>query len=524
MLCRLSILVISLASVLNLNVRGGPVDQTGTGRCRPDDFKDDDDSVLLQAVGDRLRQAGKARAESDRIRSEKEILLHTVRTDHEEADDTPARAKMQNSFNDSQNRMDADISLVQRSLPSQNLSLSPGRNKSIQEAVVASEVLKRQDFKEPPQSIQSRLGKAAANLESSLLLRARIAKRAGEKYLANARNTGSVFPFLAAAVLVVTCVIACIYTCSTPVFLEPRGHAEIRRSAQDISRATPALPSRPRLSSAACLAPPGPSLGNGNRVKDPYDPHLTSLTLPPKSLRGSLMPRADHGPDLLLAACAQSDEAAGQGAADGGLSSRSISHELPLPLYPALVLPAREAHLQISMPSLSSVQATGAGRFFVLGPLGNKIMYANLCGSALEIHMAPPSSELVASVSRVETCPTDKPRLEICGPDGAAYGSVVERLLSGGSRDAEQTSYTVVVRSRSGQGAHDLLLVRGSPCECRFTATAAADGQPVASAAPEKRRTAGGCHMEIRTQRRADTALVLATFLGIVLLSPRPAA
>lgn len=257
MLCRLGIFVILLASVLHLNVRGDPVDQTaGTGRCRPDDFRDDDDSVFLQAVGDRSHRTGKAHVHSDGTRSEKKTMLHTVRTDHGEAADTPTRARMQKPFNDGQNRTDADVSLAQRSLPSQNFSLSTVRDKPIQE------------FKDPLQSIHSRLGEAAAHLESSLLLRARIAKRAGEKYLANARDTGSVFPFLTAAVLVVICVIACVYTCSTPVFLEPRGHAEIRRSAQDMSRATPALISRRRIRSAACLVPPVPTFDNGDLVKD----------------------------------------------------------------------------------------------------------------------------------------------------------------------------------------------------------------------------------------------------------------
>lgn len=523
---RLSILAILLASVSNLEVRGDSLDQTaGTRQCRPDDLREDDDAILLQTVGDRSRQAGKAKAQLEGDGSTgKSSTLHTARAGHGEAVDASVRLKHPNNTDDRQTHTDADVSLAQPSLPSQSPSFSPARNKSIQEAEDAeTSTLRRKTFKGPPRSFQSRLWEVAANLESSLLLRASTAKRVGEKYLAETKDSGVVLPFLAALVLVVICVAACVYTCSTPLFLEPGGSADIKRSAQDIPRLPPVLSSRPRLSSAAsrlssaaCLVPPR-SLGGGNGEKDPYDPNLTLQTLPPKSLRDSLMPRESFGPgpDLLLAASAQPAEGPGKDAADGGLS---ISHEPPLPLYPPLVLPAREAHLQISMPSLSNVQATGAGRFFVLGPLGNKIMYANLCGSAVEIRMAPPSSELVASVSRADTSPAEKPRLEICRPDGTTYGWVIERLPSGGSRDVGQTSYTVVVSSRSGQGAHDLLLVRGNPAECRFTATAAADGQPVASATPEKRRGAAGSFMEIRTQRRADTALVLASFLGIVLL------
>jgi len=174
------------------------------------------------------------------------------------------------------------------------------------------------------------------------------------------------------------------------------------------------------------------------------------------------------------------------------------------------VLPAREGHLEVPVSSILNISKTGSGEFFVLGPLGAKIMYVAVVGKSLDVRMVQPSSSLVASVS----AKGHLQGLEVYGPDGKIYGNVFER--SGG--------FCVSVRSISGQAAQDSLFIKGSVEELRLTATVLENGQPIASVAPAAKRmksSSGDQHLEIRTQRRADTALVLCCFLGIILFTSR---
>jgi len=345
----------------------------------------------------------------------------------------------------------------------------------------------------------------------------------------------SVAPVFAAILLLIACGLAVYHCLSTPIFNETRRPQETRAAMLPVRRGWPAMSDNSSSKGA---------------IQDPYAAYMSSATLPSKT-QASLMPsrpgtgipgrpslnQASTLPQSLAQLPRQSVTAASlpvsghstyerNGAEPAGESDKTAgSNGPPPPLYAALVLPAREAHLEIPLNSLETVKDSGVGRFFVLGPLGNKIMHVTLCGSAFDVHMA--SSELVASVSLQWT--DSKPRLEICGPDGVIYGNVLERQSFGSSRtdrgSTEKTSFSVVVRSTSGEAVHDLLLITGNPEDMRFTATSAVDGQPVASASPEtSRHTRAGRKLDIRTQRRADTALVLSCFVAIILLHPKRAA
>eukprot|EP00441_Pelagodinium_beii_P015446 CAMPEP_0197659016 /NCGR_PEP_ID=MMETSP1338-20131121/45850_1 /TAXON_ID=43686 ORGANISM="Pelagodinium beii, Strain RCC1491" /NCGR_SAMPLE_ID=MMETSP1338 /ASSEMBLY_ACC=CAM_ASM_000754 /LENGTH=521 /DNA_ID=CAMNT_0043235749 /DNA_START=116 /DNA_END=1681 /DNA_ORIENTATION=- len=355
-------------------------------------------------------------------------------------------------------------------------------------------------------------------------------------YLASPGSTvPSVIPFFVIGVLLLASIAALYHCLSTPVFIQEAQTASVP------SRGSRRAVGWPMMS---------PSTTSKGALQDPYMAYVSSsTTLPPKTRAGTgitppPMPSAGSGPASQVSIREPpppseprrsslrpvSLPVSGGGGRPGSTQSNIVPNEgmsekpnngLPPPLYAALVLPAREAHLEIPVPSLATVKETGVGRFFVLGPLGNKIMHVTLCGSAFDVHMA--SSELVASVSLQYT--DSKPRLEICGPDGVIYGNVLERQTFGTGRGVEKMAFSVVVRSPSGEAGQDLLLISGNPEEMRLTATSAVDGQPVASASPEStRRTSNGRKLEIRTQRRADTALVLSCFVAILILHPKKAA
>ncbi|CAE8631183.1 unnamed protein product [Polarella glacialis] len=143
----------------------------------------------------------------------------------------------------------------------------------------------------------------------------------------------------------------------------------------------------------------------------------------------------------------------------------------PPPLCPALVLPAREAHLEVPLPEISSVLEQRSGNFFVLGPLGNKMLQVNFQNNAFDVHMVQPSSALVASVSLSAGGQDSRCRLDVYGADGALYGHIEQR--AGG--------FCMAVRSLSGQEVQDALHIRGDAQALRLTATSAEDGQPAIS-------------------------------------------
>jgi len=186
------------------------------------------------------------------------------------------------------------------------------------------------------------------------------------------------------------------------------------------------------------------------------------------------------------------------------------------PLFPALVLPAREGQLEISLDVIRTVQQTGAGRFFVIGPLGNKILHVTACGSAFDVHMAQRSSELVSKVSLKQI--DDSQRIEVCRGDGTRYAKIIEHEQPADSH--HEVSFSVIIMSSSGKAERAMLVIQGHPEGFRLEAKAATDGQPVASAMPQTYSEEQ--YMDLRTSRGADTALIVSSFLGILLLRDRP--
>eukprot|EP00931_Biecheleriopsis_adriatica_P050542 TRINITY_DN2926_c0_g1_i2.p1 TRINITY_DN2926_c0_g1~~TRINITY_DN2926_c0_g1_i2.p1 ORF type:complete len:584 (+),score=114.63 TRINITY_DN2926_c0_g1_i2:110-1861(+) len=346
------------------------------------------------------------------------------------------------------------------------------------------------------------------------------------KHLAAPGDTlPSVLPFLAVLSVVFASCLACCYAFNTPRALEQRSSRPSNLQGAPRSSLAGPWPSRPQTMRDSL--PPGSAVPNS--LKDPYNAYMSAASSRPKNsllpvnqLTGkSLAPpsaRTTPAPSLPLLQSRPGTAltANGNGHAEWNAGGAEAAEELPPPLYPALVLPAREAQMEIPVDVLLEGREHGASSFFVLGPLGNKIMHVTFCGNAFDVHMAPPSSELVANVALTEAA--DRSRLEICGPDGTVYGHILENQQMG--RSVGQSSFSVVVRSLSGQAGREMLLINGSPEQLRLTATAAENGQPVASAARQTKRN--GQNLDIRTQRGADVALVLSCFLAVLLLQPHP--
>lgn len=268
------------------------------------------------------------------------------------------------------------------------------------------------------------------------------------------------------------------------------------------------------------------------RTQDPYLA-LSQQSLPPKdappgdaSGRPSVGPGLGPGPASRMSLASQASatsrrvpplrlsaiSAAGRPTGDMFMASAA-----PLqPLFPALVLPAREGQLEVSLDAVQTVQKTGAGRFFVIGPLGNKILHITSCGNAFDVHMAQRSSELVSKVSLKEV--QDSSRIEICRGDGTVYGKIVEHEQP--QKSLDEVSLSVIVTSSSGKAERAMLVIQGNPERFCLTAKAAADGQPAASI--ELQAYSEEHYLDLRTSRGADTALIVSSFLGILLLRDRP--
>jgi len=268
------------------------------------------------------------------------------------------------------------------------------------------------------------------------------------------------------------------------------------------------------------------------RTQDPYLA-LSQQSLPPKdappgdaSGRPSVGPGLGPGPTSRMSLASQASAASRRvpplrlsaiSAAGRPTGDMFMASAAPLqPLFPALVLPAREGQLEVSLDAVQTVQKTGAGRFFVIGPLGNKILHITSCGSAFDVHMAQRSSELVSKVSLKEL--QDSSRIEICRGDGTVYGKIVEHEQP--QKSLDEVSLSVIVTSSSGKAERAMLVIQGNPERFCLTAKAAADGQPVASI--ELQAYSEEHYLDLRTSRGADTALIVSSFLGILLLRDRP--
>ncbi|CAE7192464.1 NEK1 [Symbiodinium sp. CCMP2592] len=270
------------------------------------------------------------------------------------------------------------------------------------------------------------------------------------------------------------------------------------------------------------------------RTQDPYLA-LSQQSLPPKdappgdasvSGRPSVGPGLGPGPASRMSLASQASAASRRvpplrlsaiSAAGRPTGDMFMASAAPLqPLFPALVLPAREGQLEVSLDAVQTVQKTGAGRFFVIGPLGNKILHITSCGSAFDVHMAQRSSELVSKVSLKEM--QDSSRIEVCRGDGTVYGKIVEHEQP--QKSLDEVSLSVIVTSSSGKAERAMLVIQGNPERFCLTAKAAADGQPVASI--ELQAYSEEHYLDLRTSRGADTALIVSSFLGILLLRDRP--
>lgn len=197
-------------------------------------------------------------------------------------------------------------------------------------------------------------------------------------------------------------------------------------------------------------------------------------------------------------------------------------HGLLPPLYSALVQTrAQEAHLDVPVDALVEVAKAGCGTLFVLRPLGSPIMQVGFSGKAMDLHIlwednsnggngSRPSGAFIACV----TASGGANSLDVCLPDGEVYGHVLQK-------QGPPPTYSVVLRSANGEAKQESLLISGDVQAMRLTAAASKDGRVVASAAPavKKRRNGTSNHLEIRTQRGSDTALILSCFLGLVLFS-----
>jgi len=176
------------------------------------------------------------------------------------------------------------------------------------------------------------------------------------------------------------------------------------------------------------------------------------------------------------------------------------------PLCRALVLQGREAHLEVPLPGLAEVAASG-GEVHVLGPLGKRYLRAVVRqaqggGRALDLSMTSPAERHVATVE-----PGIEPEtLDICFASGERYGSLAPSGTPG-----------VFLVRRPGRAAA-AAVIAGDVGELRLTIAAGDDGRPLASAARGHRKLGGVDHLELRVQRGADTALVLSCVLAVALL------
>lgn len=197
-------------------------------------------------------------------------------------------------------------------------------------------------------------------------------------------------------------------------------------------------------------------------------------------------------------------------------------HGLLPPLYSALVQTrAQEAHLEVPVDALVEVAKAGCGTLFVLRPLGSPIMQVGFSGKAMDLHIlweesgngsdaARPSGAFIASV----TSSGGAKSLDVCLPDGGLYGRVLQK-------QGLPSTYSVILRSANGEAEQESLLISGDVQAMRLTAASSKDHRVVASSAPavKKRRNGTSNHLEIRTQRGSDTALILSCFLGLILFS-----
>lgn len=206
-----------------------------------------------------------------------------------------------------------------------------------------------------------------------------------------------------------------------------------------------------------------------------------------------------------------------------------------MPLCAALVLPSREGKMEVSVQDLLKGSATGG--FSILGPLGKAWGRATVVAEpghrSLRISRM---DSLVASLDEPGTGPEEPFLMEISGADGALYGTLASRRGVPSIFEVRRAAWSHAGAANGVVAAAPLALaaagrpveivIDGDPSELRLTATAGADGRPLASCIPRGGLGQVGVGMgaeqllELHMQRGVDTALLLSCMLAALVFCP----
>jgi len=349
-----------------------------------------------------------------------------------------------------------------------------------------------------------------------------------------ASSDSGMLPFLVIMVALITCVVAVYHACTVQIFEHADTHSSAGRyltSSQCAGASRPmvmgAVESRSSCapmsshmasvrSTASHLQPSQPCSmpPSAGFIAPPTAGSLTRLSLPPAGSTPFVVAQTHTSWPLVEPAFATPRPAPATAKSmdqPGSTSPRLTAMTRHEPLCQALVLPNREAHMEIP---ISALQGSAAGSdVTILGPLGKAWGRAAFTHKAqgervMEIMMSRTQGEsFVASVTRPSDAATDEPAaLEIRGPDGELYGTLARRPGS-----------TTAFEARRATSAEmpPLVVINGDPAYLRLTAVAGADGRPFASVARGRARANGAEHLELRMMRGVDTALLLSCILAV---------
>lgn len=371
----------------------------------------------------------------------------------------------------------------------------------------------------------------------------------------------SAVPFLVVAAALVVCLFATYHACSAEIFSREDNRSSLQSfapqcggstqrppgsiiAAPDPRFSTHSLPARSPLVSRLSLASTPSRLpitplwsgGSGGRPRGslnvpPTNGHHTNDQLV-QTLGGLASVQTLASGPLCLRPPAPmwgarswpASEAANAAVLQTG--SLPVRPSLPVPsgttrhasggaLCPALVLPSREAHMEIPVAALQA--AVPGSEVTILGPLGKAwgkaVLREDQGFRSLSIVMANHQGDTpVASVAVVSLGGSDGPTVEIRTPDGLPFGMLSRRPGS---------AFAFEARPAGGAGGEDtapLVVLNGDPTNLRLTAVAGADGSPQASAARGRARAGGEERLELRMMKGVDTALLLTCMLAVMVL------
>mmetsp|Transcript_165566 Transcript_165566/g.531348 ORF Transcript_165566/g.531348 Transcript_165566/m.531348 type:complete len:569 (-) Transcript_165566:84-1790(-) len=371
----------------------------------------------------------------------------------------------------------------------------------------------------------------------------------------------SAVPFLVVAVALVVCLFATYHACSAEIFSREDNRSSLQSfapqcggstqrppgsiiAAPDPRFSTHSLPARSPLVSRLSLASapsrlpitplwsggsggrPRSSLNvpptNGHHTNDQLVQTLGGLASVQTLASGPLCPRPPA--PMWGARSWPASEAANAAALQTG--SMPARPSLPVPsgatrqtsggaLCPALVLPSREAHMEIPVAALQA--AVPGSEVTILGPLGKAwgkaVLREDQGFRSISIVMTNHQGDTpVASVAVVSLGGSDGPTVEIRTPDGFPFGMVSRRPGSAFAFEARPAC------GAGGEDAAPLVVLNGDPTNLRLTAVAGADGSPQASAARGRARAGGEERLELRMMKGVDTALLLTCMLAVMVL------